>query len=99
MSRGRNECTLDYVQGLQGKVQRKKTRIFICTYKVSARGVALICEVQRRYLGIYTKRFPILFHVGVNNISKTGLYRSEYEQIACALDQTKQLEMGTEKVA
>ena len=67
--------------------------------KVSARGGALIHEVQHD-LEIYTKRFApkiIIFHAGVNNVSKTYLYRNEHEQITCALDQTKQLEQELKK--
>ena len=67
--------------------------------KVSARGGGLISEVQRD-IGIYIRRFApkiMLVHVGVNNVSKAYLYPSEYMQIACALDQTKQLEQALRK--
>ena len=62
--------------------------------KVSAQGGALICEVKQR-LEMMAERFPpkaILFHAGVNNLSKTHLYRNEYEQITCALGQIRELE-------
>ena len=99
MSRGRNEFTFNYMWGFHGKVLGKKTEFSSPLIKVSARGGALIHEVQHD-LEIYTKRFApkiIIFHAGVNNVSKTYLYRNEYEQITCALDQTKQLEQELKK--
>ena len=64
--------------------------------QISARGGALIHEAQHD-LEMSVKRYPpkaIFFQAGVNNMSKTYLYRNEYQQITSALDQINQLEQG-----
>ena len=69
--------------------------------QISARGGALILEVQHN-LEMSEKRYSpkdIFFHAGVNNQSKTYLYRNEYQQITSALDQINQLEQGLKNKA